>query len=334
MTIKDIAKISGYSVSTVSRALNDHIDVNKETKDKIKKIAKENSFVPNSNARQLKQQISNSIVILVKGRFNMFLATIVEQMQNEISKSKYSVVIHYIDENENEINIAEQICAERKPQGIIFLGGNIETFKKDFSRISVPCVLSTTSAQSLNFKNLSSVSVDDVKGAKIAVDYLLDNGHKNILVIGGECEQNNTSGLRLLGCKKSFENHNIIFDDTCFCESHYSISEAYEKAKASIIKNKKITAIFAMSDIMAFGAISAISDLGLSVPNDISVIGFDGIEFANYYCPKLTTLRQPNEKIASKSVKLLLRLIHGEKPTHHDLLDVEFIKGASVSKLI
>ena len=333
MTIKDIARISGCGISTVSRALNDHPDVSQETKDKIKQIAKENRFVPNSNAKQLKQQVSNCIVILVKGSFNLFFASIIEQMQTHISRLGYETVIHYLNEDENEVRMAEQLCNEIKPLGITFLGGNPETFRKRFSNIAIPCILSTTSAQSLSFENLSSVSVDDVKCARQAVDYLFAHGHTHIGIVGGNEDISCTSGLRYAGCRQSFKEHGQELTEENFEQAHFNTSAGYEAAKKLLQKNPKLTAIFAMSDMLAFGTIRAISDLGFSVPNDISVIGFDGIELANYYCPKLTTIRQPCENIAVSSAKMLVGAIHGTEQAQHLLLDAEIIEGDSVRSL-
>ena len=121
MTIKDIARESGYAVSTVSRALNDHPDVSREAKEKIKAIVAAHKFVPNSNARQLKVQQNRSIIIVVKGAFNMFFAAILERMQSLISCSGYSAEVHYLDEDADEVLVGEQLQRERKPLGFIFL---------------------------------------------------------------------------------------------------------------------------------------------------------------------------------------------------------------------
>ena len=156
MTIKDIARESGYAVSTVSRALNDHPDVSREAKEKIKAIVAAHKFVPNSNARQLKVQQNRSIIIVVKGAFNMFFAAILERMQSLISCSGYSAEVHYLDEDADEVLVGEQLQRERKPLGFIFLGGNTCSFEARFSAIAVPSVLATTLADHLNFGNLSS----------------------------------------------------------------------------------------------------------------------------------------------------------------------------------
>ena len=129
MTIKDIARESGYAVSTVSRALNNHPDVSTQTKEKINAIVAAHQFVPNSNARQLKQQNSKSIAIIVKGSLNAFFAGIIEQMENWIAQTEYGVQVHYVEEDADELLAAEHLCRELKPLGILFLGGNIATFQ-------------------------------------------------------------------------------------------------------------------------------------------------------------------------------------------------------------
>ncbi|MFR1786267.1 MAG: LacI family DNA-binding transcriptional regulator [Ruthenibacterium lactatiformans] len=176
MTIKDIARESGYAVSTVSRALNDHPDVSREAKEKIKAIVAAHKFVPNSNARQLKVQQNRSIIIVVKGAFNMFFAAILERMQSLISCSGYSAEVHYLDEDADEVLVGEQLQRERKPLGFIFLGGNTCSFEARFSAIAVPSVLATTLADHLNFGNLSSVGIDDTAAGRRAARFLLSAG--------------------------------------------------------------------------------------------------------------------------------------------------------------
>lgn len=322
MTIKDIARLSGYGVSTVSRALNGHPDINEETKEKIKSIVKQYKFVPNSNARQLKQTASKNILIMVKGSFNLFFSAILEYIQASTDKEGYNYIVHYLDEEDNELKFAERFCREQKPLGIIFLGGNKQLFEKYYSLISVPSVLCTTNGNFIKSENLSSVSVDDTDGGMLAVDYLFDCGHTEIGVLCGNFNTSYASELRFLGCKNSFEKHGKVFDDSVHETCAFSLTSAYEAAITLLEKNKNITAIFAMSDIMAIGAIRAIIDMGKKVPEDISVIGFDGTEMANYYNPKITTIKQPATKIAAISVRLLLNMLDGKgKPSH------VFLKG-------
>lgn len=134
MTIKDIAKESGYSVSTVSRVLNNRRDVSPEAKKRISEIVAAYNFIPNNNAKHLKQSTSKNIAVLVKGTSNMLFANIVEEVQKMLEETKYSAEVCYMDEDKNEVEQALILCRERKPMGILFLGGNRRTLKKNMNR--------------------------------------------------------------------------------------------------------------------------------------------------------------------------------------------------------
>lgn len=331
MTIKDIAKESGYSVSTVSRVLNKHPDVSLIAKAKIEEIVAAHNFVPNDNAKHLKQQMSKSIAVLVKGTSNMLFASIVEQLQNLIEQSEYSVFVYYMDEYDNEIEEALRLCRERKPLGILFLGGNPPSFKEKLQYINVPCVLVTNVIEPGELDDMSCVGTDDVAGAECAIDYLIQLGHRQIGIIGGDSEVSYTSRQRLIGCKRSFAAHGLIFDqDKNFELSKFSFDSSYRAMERLLAKNPQITAVFAMSDVTAIGAIRALKDRRIQVPEEISVMGFDGIELAKYYNPKLTTIQQQHRQIAEKSVKLLLNCIEKNNGPVREVTPYILVKGESV----
>lgn len=330
MTIRDIAKLSGCAVSTVSRALNDHPDVSPQTKEKIKRIVEENRFVPNTNAKHLKQQVSNTIIVVVKGSFNLFFAAIVEKIQAGISQAGYGLIIHYLDENDNEVRVAEQLCRENKPRGVLFLGGEPRHFIKRFSAINVPCVLATTSAEELPFENLSSVAVDDQDGGYRAIQYLVEMGHRKIGIISGCVDASAVSALRMEGCKAALRASGIPYRKQYCRYVAFSPKEGYLAAQDLLRENPELTAIFAMSDMTAFGAIRAIREKGLRVPEDISVVGYDGIEMAEYFQPALTTLKQPAEAIADQSVRMLLDAVERTVTSRHLRLETSLVQGRSV----
>ena len=185
MTIKDIARISGCSVSTISRVINDRPDVRPETKERVLEVMREAGFVPNTNARQLKIQQSRSLVFVVKGTRNIFFSDFLVQLQRAATLYGYNGIVSYLDENANEIDAAEKILREIKPKGMIFLGGSVANFQKGFANISVPSVLATLVSDELDFPNLSMVGVDDRAAAYQAVSYLIQQGHRKIAVLGG-----------------------------------------------------------------------------------------------------------------------------------------------------
>ena len=334
VTIKDIARESGYSISTVSRVLNHRSDVSPDAKKKIEETVRKFNFVPNNNAKHLKQNNSKAIGVLVKGTSNMLFASIVEEIQRMIEKTEYTLVVSYIDEDADEVEQAVLLCRERKPLGLLFLGGNPEHFEQGFEKVDVPCVLVTNRANTTKFENLSSVATDDIAGARCAVDALFEAGHKKIGILGGNLEKSHTSRQRFNGCKKSFEAHSQEMNaDLCYEKSRFSFDSAYRAMGRLVEKYPDVTAVFAMSDVTAIGAIRALRDRGYRVPEDISVIGFDGIALADYYNPKLTTIKQQYQILATRSVEILFGQIELKMDPVHELVPFELVNGESIREI-
>lgn len=334
LTIKDIAKESGYSVSTVSRVLNNRRDVSPEAKKKIEEIVAAHHFVPNNNAKHLKQTVSKTIVVMVKGTSNMLFASIVEEIQTMMEKTKYNLAVSYVDEDANEVEQALIMCRERNPLGLLFLGGNMEYFEEQFEEVGVPGVLVTNQGKNLHFSNLSSVATDDVEAAKCAIDYLIAQGHTRIGIIGGDLKLSYTSIQRYRGCMESFREHGVEFDEKeCYSKARFSYDSGYRAMKRLLNNGKDITAVFAMGDVMAIGAIRALRDMGLNVPEDISVMGFDGITLAEYYNPKLATIQQQYKTLATRSVEILLNYIELNTSAVHEIVPFNLVQGESVKNL-
>lgn len=331
MTIKDIAKEAGYSVGTVSRVLNGSENVSEQAKKVIMEVVEKHHFQLNNNAKLLKQQSSQGIAIIIKGAHNMLFAALLEQIQALIEKRGYAAMMFYIDEDENEVQVAYQVCQERRPLGILFLGTNREYFRESFHRISVPCVMVTNSAEGLEADNLSWITIDDKAAAKMAVEHLFSLGHKNIGVLGGNIEKSYTAYCRYMGAKEAVTEQGLSFDDERqYVKSYFSISEGYRAMEKLLGQMPEVTAVFAMADVMAIGAIRAIYDRGLRVPEDISVIGFDGLDIGRYMMPRLTTIRQHREAIATRSVEVLLGCIEGEMKTVREIEAFHLVPGESV----
>lgn len=332
MTIKDIARESGYAVGTVSRVLNHHPNVSAKAREQVMEVVEKYHFRLNSNAKHLKQSASNGLAIIVKGSQNMLFAAVLEQMQGLIQEKGYPCHVRYINEEENELESAAQLCRERRPLGIFFLGSNKEYFRGRFSEIEVPCVLVTNSASELGSDILSSVSTDDEKAAEAAVNYLIGLGHRRIGILGGN-RDSQAANTRCCGCRRAFEQHHMEFSyERQYEEALFSMEEGYRAMLRLLDKLPGMTAVFAMSDVMAVGALRAIRDRGLAVPDDISVMGFDGIELGKYLTPKLSTVRQAREKIAVRSVEILLANINGESGAVHELVPFEIIQGESTGQ--
>ena len=334
MTIKEIAKESGYGVGTVSRVLNHSPNVSEAAKRRIMEVLNAHNFQPNTNARHLKMQAQYGVAIIVKGTQNMLFGRILEQMQVLIEEKGYASVLHYIDQDGDEAELAQQICRERKPYGIIFLGSNFMEEDPRLTALEIPCITVTNNVASLNLRNVSSISVDDSSAAAFVMDYLYDRGHREIGVIGGDPRLSQPSMMRLNGCQGSWLKHGITFDmDKSYAYSRFSLDGGYTAAEQLLEKYPEMTAIFAMSDIMAIGAIRCLYDHGRRVPQDISVVGYDGIELALYTHPKLTTIRQNTERLSGRGVEILLYCIEHPGNTIHEIVPYELQEGSSVRRI-
>lgn len=335
MTIKDIAQLSGYSVGTVSRVLNNRPDVSDAVRERVMAVVEEHNFQPNANAKHLKQQTSSSIAILVKGSQNLLFADILERIQDLLRDSGEEEFVCYLDEDANEVAYAIQMCRERRPKGLIFLGGDLDFFQRDFGQIALPAVLLTNSASDLNFPNLSSFTTDDCAAAGEVVDYLTERGHRRIGALGGNLAQAQMSFQRIQGWQERLEQHGIAVDRGLQYEPcRFSMPAGYEAATRLLRRSPDLTAVFALGDVIALGAMRAIFDLGLRVPEDVSLVGYDGIATARYCVPRLTTVRQDTEELARRGVDTLLQRIHySNYPPVHAITPFRLIEGESVLSL-
>ncbi len=323
MTIKDISALTGYSVGTVSRVLNNQPNVSERARSVILEVAKNTGFQLNTNAKQLKQQHSNTILVLVKGTSNQLFSALVETLQSCMADYPYVLSVDYLEEDSNEVRRALQLCLERKPRGILFLGGNRKNFLADFDKITIPCVLVTADADGLPFENLSSVTSDDRLSARMAIDTLAAQGHRRFAVIGGDREISDITALRYQGCMDAFSAHGIDFDDAQEYEvARYSYQGGYQAACNMLERGRAFTALFTMSDVMAIGAIRALSDRGVRVPEDVSVMGFDGLEIGNFTAPRLSSVCQNAPLLARRSMEILLEHIEHPQPPRHETIDV------------
>ena len=323
MTIKDLSAQTGYSVGTVSRVLNNQPNVSEKARQAILEAARQSGFQLNTNAKQLKQQHSNSILVVVKGTSNELFGSLVEAIQTRVVDTPYSLIVDYMDEDDNEVRKAVQLCREKKPLGVLFLGGNSRNFLADFGQIAPPCVLVTNSADGLPFENLSSVCSDDRAAARLAIYRLAELGHRSFAVIGGDRQTSDTTRLRYQGCMDAFREYDIAFDEELdYAGVRYSYADGYRAAKSLLGRGRSFTAIFAMADVMAIGAIRALRDMGKRVPEDVSVMGFDGLTIGEYIVPKLATIRQSVEELAQRSVEILCRQIGNPAAPRHETVPV------------
>lgn len=330
MTIKDLAAKTGYAVATVSRVLNNHPNVSEKARQVIMQAVEESGFQLNVNAKQLKQQHATTILVVVKGTGNELFGELLESIQSQVAQTQYPLAVDYLDEDENEVRRAVQLCREKKPLGILFLGGNTHNFLADFDKIDVPCVVVTNDMSSVEFPNLSSVSVDGRRACRKAVESLIGQGHRRIVVVGGERVLSDTGRQRFEGCLEALHEHGIEFDeDLDYRGVRFSYQDGYDATRKLLDDGREFTALFAVADVMAIGAIRALRDVGKHVPEDVSVVGFDGLPLGSFLVPQLTTIVQPVQQMAQRSVEMLISSIEDGSIARHETVPFALLQRES-----
>lgn len=332
MTINDIAKECGVSITTVSRALNNSGYVKAETRAKILKTVEKYDFMLNRNARELRAEDKSVIAIIVSDGANSFLLNILNHLKTLIQSTPYDTNIVILKETEDEAAAAWDILRQTKPLGFIFLSLNIGNLKNVFWEAGVPCVI-ITSKIARPMKNIAWVSTDDFGAALSMTLYLTGKGHRAIGMIGGG--DSFPAAQRYEGFVKGIERSGLSFDPgRMYCEADYSYEGGYRATKELLKKCPALTAVFCISDVMAIGACRALRDAGLAVPDDISVTGFDAIPSAEFYCPRITTIGQSTERLAEEGLKALKALVDKRDYPRGITVPYEFIEGESVKSLI
>lgn len=339
LTIKDIARICNVGISTVSRAINDDPGINQETKKRVLKVIEEYHYVPNNSARNLKMNESNTIALLVKGIDNQFFQGMLKIFEEELKKLKYTFLLHAVGEDQDDISVAVELAKEKRLKGIIFLGGRIDTTEDRLISMGIPCVMCTVAVDmAAPQRDCSSVSIDDEKESYRVVDYLCKKGHKRIAMIAGRDNDQAVGGVRLKGYMQALKDNGIEIDDKLIWHMkheipEYSIENGYVVTKELLESGIDFTALYAISDLTAFGAYKAIFEAGKSIPEDYSVMGFDGIDISKYLHPALTTMQQPCEEMVKSSINLLMDAIKGKNEKQQLIFKANLLERDSVKIL-
>lgn len=339
-TIKDIAKICGVGVSTVSRAINNHPDINSETKEKIMNAIREYGYVPNDSARNLKRADAKAVAVLIKGIANPFFTNMITVIEQECKKRHYAMELSHIEADEDEVDVAQKVVKEKRLRGIIFLGGLFSHSEEKLKKLSVPFVFSTVGSipENISKKQYSSISVDDRRESAKMVDYLIGLGHKQIAILVAEASEESVGKLRLEGYCDALKAHGIEVNTNLICQteealSHFSMENGYLSTKKLLERGEPFTALYAVSDALAIGARRALYEAGLRVPEDVSLAGYDGLDMAEYSVPSLTTIRQPVEKMAKDTTKLLFDIISNKTKHQHVIYEAELLVRESTAKI-
>ncbi|MBO1005704.1 LacI family DNA-binding transcriptional regulator [Pseudogracilibacillus auburnensis] len=317
-TIKDIARVAGVSVTTVSRALNGYSDVSEKTRAKVFRIAKELNYSPNTLARGLVMNKSKTFGLLVSGlnesspKDNITF-DILSGINKFVGECGYDLVLFSTNSTKQREKTYTQLCRERRVDGVIIQGIRTDDpYLKEVVESDIPCVLIDIP---LTSSTVGYVTTDNVLGAKKAVKHLIQLGHRNIGFINGH-EFAFVSQERLKGYEEALTEANIEINREWIGNGEFSEEAAEIQAIRLLEAHPEITAIFSASDLMALGVIKAARSLGIKVPDNLSIIGFDDIVLASYVTPSLTTIGQDTFQIGYEAAQLLLSILENRAESH------------------
>lgn len=334
MTIKDIAKISGVSVSTVSRVLNNHPDVSEDVRHKVMAVVEEYNYIPNNSARALGQSKSDNIGLIVRGISNPFYTSIIHEIEQDIEKAGYTLVMQQIGSCDDELLAGAMMERDKRLRGLIFLGGRLDSTKDQIAGIGVPFVncSSNNAYGTLDADSYSSVSIDDTQTAYEAVKELYKEGHRRIAVLLARPDDGSVSQIRYEGYVKALTEAGMAPDeDLIISVDSYNIADAYYGTKKWLEKGIAFDAIFAISDNLAMGAMRAMREKGIDVPGQCSIVAIDGIEVSEYMAPALSTYCQPMKELGRTSVELLIDLVEKKGKHRQIILPTIFREGGTIS---
>ncbi|MFC4697287.1 LacI family DNA-binding transcriptional regulator [Enterococcus aquimarinus] len=346
MNSTEIAKLAGVSRSTVSRVINNYSNVPAETREKVLKVIKEYDYVPHASARMLAGS-QNKVI----GLFIIDFNSEEDSLKNRITKSPYYLeftssviersseldylvlvqIIHSIEGYEK----IEECFYNKTISGGIFIGqnDNDETIKRIIHKgYKVVLVDQSIRPDVQAYNQCIIVNADNYNGAYEATNYLVEQNHRQIAhITGGSVKF--SAKARMEGYKKALENAGIAVNSELIIQSEFVEKAGYEAAKRLLGGEQPFSAIFASNDKIAFGAIKAINEEGLKVPEDISVVGFDDIESAKYFHPPLTSVKMELVNMADLATKLIIEAIEEDLTPSINVVPVTLIERKSCAPL-
>ena len=309
-TIKDIAKIAGVSHSTVSRALSGHPAIAAETVTRIKKISVELGYVPSAVARGLKTRRSQALGVIVNRIDDPFFSEILQGIEDVLQEAGYSLFVAASNRNPRREKIIVQAMRERQVDGIIVCTTQFsDEHRSQFRRYGFP-IVAIGNNEDTEYK--WSVYHDDALGSKQITKYLIELGHERIAYLGNSRAQSTTQG-RLNSFKGEMDTAGLPISEEFVFDCPNGRPEGGEiGANHCVNLAEPPTAIMCFNDMMAIGAVKALRESGVKVPNDCSVVGFDNIPIAAYQYPPLTTFEQPKYQLGHEAAQMMFNLLQSD----------------------
>ncbi|WP_173918193.1 LacI family DNA-binding transcriptional regulator [Halobacillus sp. Marseille-Q1614] len=336
-TIKDVAKKAGVSVSVVSKAFNNYADINPMTRERILKIAMELNYTPNLAARNLSSKKQTNVGLISSAVLNhnekdTNAYEVIKGIYTAVEERGYDLSIFLIDSQKQKQKSYTQFCRERNIGGAILQGMRTDdAYFRELVDTKIPCVCVDMMTEDKTNPYIGGVSLNNRAAAKEAAVHLLENNHREIVIVAGT-KETTVNIERLKGVEDALEENSILLKDLDILYADFSEEKAYQLAK-EYLQAKRPTAFLCFSDLMVFGVMKAVKEAGLRIPEDLSITGFDNLPFSSLTYPPLTSVQQDFFEIGKQSAQLLLDLMEGKLDRHHIFVNHKLVKRESVRKI-
>ncbi|MFE4711198.1 MULTISPECIES: LacI family DNA-binding transcriptional regulator [Bacillales] len=335
VSIKDVAKHAGVSISAVSKTLNGYSDVSEATRKKILQAAQELNYSPNMLAKNLKHKVTKTIALIISnfeqanGKDGVMFQ-IMSGVYAAATEFRYEVVIYTRSLSEQQDKSYWQFCKDHKIAGVVISGlRTTDPYFEDLVGSDIPCVV--IDADTVG-PHAGSVITDNLTAARQAVKYLIGKGHREIGMINGH-KYATVSIVRQQGYREALEEAGIEYIPSRVVEADYSEEQAYDLAESYITENPHLTAVFVASDLMAIGFMNRCRELGLQIPGNISILGFDDIVLSSYTTPKLSTISQDFAGIGYSALEQVVKMLENNTPGYHKILPFKIVDRETIMLL-
>lgn len=323
VTIREVAESAGVSYATVSHVINNTRLVSQETRERVVAAMDALNYRPNALARSLRQGKTNTLGLVLPDSANPFFAEISRSIEDEAFKKGYSVFLCNTELDTQRELFYVDVLSKKQVDGIIFVAAGDQADSLDFLlRRNMPVVMIDRDVPNVE---VDAVLTDHQLGGFLATRHLLDLGHNRIACIAGPSSIT-PSAERITGYRNALEEAGIPYDENLIIRGDYHAQSGMEITHSVLKMNPRPTAIFALNDLMALGALRAAAEVDCSVPDDLAVVGYDDLEIARFTNPPLTTISQPKKAIGAQAINLLVdRISNKSRPPSRLVLPPELV---------
>ncbi|MFQ3230083.1 LacI family DNA-binding transcriptional regulator [Reinekea sp.] len=314
-TLKDVAKQAGVSTATASRALSNPDKVNVVTREKVHAVAKKLGYSINIMARSLRKQESKTILVILPDIGDSFFYEIIHGIEAIAHKAGYSLLLGDARKSQARTSSFMDLFISRQVDGIILLTAEVDisSLATQSGNREMPIVMTSEYFPGSPY---SDVQIENEQSAARAVQYLCNLGHSSIATITGP-SSSTISFERHLGYQLALNRMQLPLREDYILEGNFSFQSGYDLGRTLLLSEDPPTAIFCQNDAMAIGVLNIAKELNVAIPSQLSVVGFDNIQFGEYCEPALTTVQQPRYEIGKRTMNLLLDQLHGNKAIQH-----------------